>query len=134
MSWITNDILTIDQQWLLNQSDFPSTLWPWYRAWPSPNYEWFPLSICNGCCMPAGNAYPSGHLVPSPFLGHACAPIRNIASNVASTFTRTCRLFSIVMTSWKDVGNFGHRSSPSWSFEQVFLGFTKSSNPSKFVN
>ena len=29
--------------------------------------EWFPWSICNGCGMPAGNAYPSGHLVPSPF-------------------------------------------------------------------
>ena len=39
------------------------------------NYEWFPGSICNGCGMPAGNSYPSGHLVPSPFLGLACAPI-----------------------------------------------------------
>ena len=25
--------------------------------------------------MPAGNAYSSGHLGPSPFLGLACAPI-----------------------------------------------------------
>ena len=25
--------------------------------------------------MPAGNAYPSGHLVPSPFLGFAYAPV-----------------------------------------------------------
>ena len=25
--------------------------------------------------MPAGNAYPSGHLVPSPILGQANAPI-----------------------------------------------------------
>ena len=39
------------------------------------DYEWFPWSICNGCCMPAGNAYPSGHLVPSPILGLANAPI-----------------------------------------------------------
>ena len=31
------------------------------------DYKWFPWSICNGCGMPAGNAYPSGHLVPSPF-------------------------------------------------------------------
>ena len=38
-------------------------------------YEWFPWSICNGCGMPAVNACPSGHLVPSPFLGLACAPI-----------------------------------------------------------
>ena len=39
------------------------------------DYEWFPRSICNGCGMPAGNAYPSGHLVPSPILGLANAPI-----------------------------------------------------------
>ena len=32
------------------------------------DYEWFPWSICKGCGMPAGNAYHSGHLVPSPFL------------------------------------------------------------------
>ena len=25
--------------------------------------------------MPAGSAYPSGHLVPSPIVGLACAPI-----------------------------------------------------------
>ena len=39
------------------------------------DYEWFPWSICNGCGMPVGNAYPSGHLVPSPILGLASAPI-----------------------------------------------------------
>ena len=39
------------------------------------DYEWFPWSICNGCGMPAGNAYPSGHLVPSPISGLANAPI-----------------------------------------------------------
>ena len=33
------------------------------------DYEWFPWSICNGCGMPAGNAYHSGHLVPSPYWG-----------------------------------------------------------------
>ena len=39
---------------------------------------WFPWSICEGCGMPARNAYPSGHLVSSPFLGLACAPILEI--------------------------------------------------------
>ena len=39
------------------------------------DYEWFPWSICNGCGMPAGNAYPSGHLVLFPILGLANAPI-----------------------------------------------------------
>ena len=38
-------------------------------------YEWFPWIICNGCGMPAGNAYPSGHMVPFPILGLANAPI-----------------------------------------------------------
>ena len=75
LSRILNDILTLDQQLLPNLSDFPPISWPWYRLWPSPNYEWFPWSICNGCGMPAGNAYPSGHLVPSPHFGLACAPI-----------------------------------------------------------
>ena len=50
LSWMLNDILTLDQlQWLPNRSYFPPILWPWYRAWPSPNYEWFPLSICKEC-------------------------------------------------------------------------------------
>ena len=39
------------------------------------DYERFPWSICNGRGMPAKNAYPSGHLVPSPIVGLACAPI-----------------------------------------------------------
>ena len=39
LSRMLNDILTLDQQWLPNQSDFPPISWPWYRLWPSPNYE-----------------------------------------------------------------------------------------------
>ena len=49
LSRILNDILTPDQQWPPYQSDFPPISWPLYRAWPSPNYEWFPWSICSGC-------------------------------------------------------------------------------------
>ena len=60
--------------------------------------------------------------------------IQNIATNVTSIFTRTCRLFSIVVTSSKNVGNFDHRNNLPWSFEQVFLGFTESRKPHKFVN
>ena len=61
-----NDILTLGQQWLNNRSDYQPISLLWYQAWPSNNYEWFPWSICNGCGMPAGNAYPlrtpgSGH-------------------------------------------------------------------------
>ena len=51
-------------------------------------YEWFLWSICNGCGMPAGNAYPSGHLVPSPFLGLAYAPV------VETMSYRTCCVFT----------------------------------------
>ena len=43
LSRMLNDILTLDQlQWLSNLSDFPPISWQWYRAWPSPNYKWFP--------------------------------------------------------------------------------------------
>ena len=49
LSRMLNDILTLDQQWLPYRSDFPPISWPLYRTWPSPNYEWFPWSICNGC-------------------------------------------------------------------------------------
>ena len=57
--------------------------------------------------------------------------IRNIATNITSMFTRTCRLFSIVVMSSKYVGNFDHRNNLPWSFEQVFLWFTESSKPNK---
>ena len=33
------------------------------------------IDICNGCGMLKGDAYPSWHLVPPPYLGLACAPI-----------------------------------------------------------
>ena len=60
LSWMLNDILTLDKlQSLPNLWDCPPISWPWSRAWPSPNYEWFPWNICNGCGMPAGNAYLS---------------------------------------------------------------------------
>ena len=49
LSRMFNDILTLYQQWLPNRSDFPPISRPLYRAWPSPNYKWFPWSICNGC-------------------------------------------------------------------------------------
>ena len=71
-----NDILILYQlQWHPPQISFPSMSWHWYRTWPSPNYEWFPWSVCNGCGMPAGHAYPSGHLVPSHILVLVYAPI-----------------------------------------------------------
>ena len=57
------------------------------------DYEWFPWSICNGCCMPAGNAYPSGHLVPS----HHCGTC--LCSNCWDQIPRTCHVFTRLFTS-----------------------------------
>ena len=65
--------------------------WPLYQVWPLPNYERFPWSICNGCCMPAGNAYPSGHLVPPPFFTCLC-------SNCWDQIPRTCHVFTRLFT------------------------------------
>ena len=93
LSRMLNGILTLDQQWLPNQSDFPPISWPWYRPWPSPNHEWCPWSICNGCGMPAGNAYPSGHLVPSSHFG------TYLCSNCWDQIHRTCHVFTRLFTS-----------------------------------
>ena len=75
LSRMLNDILILDQQWLPNQSDFPPISWPWYRAWPSPIMSGFHGAFATGVACQQGNAYPSGHLVPSPILGLASAPI-----------------------------------------------------------
>ena len=64
--------------WSLTDSDFPTnqTFHQFHDLIPNltfTDYEWFQWTICNGCGMPAGNAYPSGHLVP--IVGLACVPI-----------------------------------------------------------
>ena len=57
------------------------------------DYEWFPWNICNGCDMPAGNAYPSGHLVPSHHSGTW------LCSNCWDQIPRTCHVFTRFFTS-----------------------------------
>ena len=52
-----------------------------------PNFEWFPYNICDGCGMPTGDAYSSGHLVPSLWDLHMFYLLRPI-------FFRTCRYFT----------------------------------------
>ena len=104
------------RQWITLSSDY--SCWPFYKAFVRVVQEdlgsWSnKLSIAN-----------RDHKV-----------IQNIATNIAPfTFTRTCWLCSIVVTASKYVGNFGHRSNLTWSFEQVFLRFTYSSKPNQFVN
>ena len=67
LSRMLNDILILDQQWLPNPIRLSTNFMTLIPSLTFTDYEWFPWSICNGCGMPAGNAYPSGHLVPSPF-------------------------------------------------------------------
>ena len=57
------------------------------------NYEWFPWSICNGCGIPAENAYPSGHLVASPHCGTF------LCSNCWDQILRACHVFTRLLTS-----------------------------------
>ena len=53
-------------------------------------YEWFPYRFATGV---AGKAYPSGHLVPFPFLGLVYAPIDETSfTELAIYFSR---LFSL---------------------------------------
>ena len=90
---------------LIVENSFPDSLpikWPTeadvYRT------ERFPWSICDRCGIPAGSAYPSGHLVPSPIVGLACAPIveTRFLELAMSLFDFTPRIplgtFSILLT------------------------------------
>ena len=52
-----------------------------------PNFECIQYNICDGCGMPTGDAYSSGHLVPSLWDLHMLYLLRPI-------LFRTCRYFS----------------------------------------
>ena len=75
LSRMLNDILILDQQWLPNQSDFPPISWPLYRAWPSPIMTGFNGAFATGVSCQQGTLTLPGHLVPSPIVELACAPI-----------------------------------------------------------
>ena len=82
---ILNEILI-----LIIYSDFPTdqTLYKFYdldteRDLNRLREVSFPWSIRNGCDMPVGNAYPSGHLVPSPFWDlHMLLLLRPVSPNL----------------------------------------------------
>ena len=57
-----------------------------------PNFEWFPWSICDGCGMPTGDAYSSGHLVPSLLDLHMFFLLRPILFRTCRYFTGLCSL------------------------------------------
>ena len=75
LSRMLNDILILDQTVTSQPIRLSTNFMTLIPSLTFTDYEWFPWSICNGCGMPAGNAYPSGHLVPSPILRFANAPI-----------------------------------------------------------
>ena len=69
LSQMLNNILQLNLfHWLPNRSDFTPIIWPQYRIRPLSIYEMFQCSICDGCVMPTGTAYPSGCPVPSLFV------------------------------------------------------------------
>ena len=55
-----------------------------------PNFEWFPWNICDGCGMPTGDAYSSGHLVPSLWDLHMFYLLRPILFRTCRYFTGLC--------------------------------------------
>ena len=80
---------------LIVETIFPEwtqILRPWSQTWLSPNYERFSWGICNGCGMPAGSAYLSGHPIPSPLFG------TYLCSNWRDQIYRTCRVFTRLFT------------------------------------
>ena len=73
-------------------------------------HEWFPSNICNGCGRPAGNAYPSGHLVPS-LIGTSVWPI------CWDKFSQTRRVFFRFL-----ILNISRYFLSQFRFEPMILG------------
>ena len=84
-----NDILTLDQQWLPNQSGFPQISWHWYRVWPSP--------IMIGA-FSTGVAYKQGTLtLPDTWFRPPLWDL--LVSNCWDQIPRTCHVFTRLLTS-----------------------------------
>ena len=92
LSRMLNDILTLDQQWLPNRSDFPPISWPLYRAWPSPNYEWFPLKHLQRVWLDSRERLPFPTPGSVPLFG-TC-----LCSNCWDQIPRTCHVFTRLFT------------------------------------
>ena len=60
-----------------------------YRLWLITEYR-FPKGICNGCGVPTGNPYSSGHLVPSLCDLHMFYLLRPILFRTCRYFTGLC--------------------------------------------
>ena len=64
-----------------------TNLWPFSELDRLPNYERFPKNICNGCGMPTGDTYSSGH----PASSHE--GLAYVLLVKTTPFSRTCRSF-----------------------------------------
>ena len=89
-----------------------------------PNFEWFPWNICDGCGMPTGHAYSSGHLVTSlwdlhmfyllrPILFRTCRYFTGLcSSNIPRYFLDFAYTFPVRMPQWRLCGHF-----PTFTFK-----------------
>ena len=66
LSRMLNDILILDQQMTSQPIRLSINFMTLIPSLTFTDYEWFPWSIWNSSGMPAGNAYPSGHLCSVP--------------------------------------------------------------------
>ena len=86
-----NQFMTLSLNWLLTELDSFSwidTTNSWHFPWFDSTEYRFPWNICNGCGMPTGDAYSSGHLVPSLWDLHVLLVETNPFPNL-SLFYRT---------------------------------------------
>ena len=72
-----------------------TNLWPYYWLDLITEFDFiteyrFPWGICNGCGMPTGDAYSSGHLVPSLWDLHMFYVLRPILFRTCRYFTGLC--------------------------------------------
>ena len=66
-----------------------------------PNFKYCTL-YCNGCGMPAGNAYPSGYLVPSPF-GGVFTYALIVGTSFPRLYTELMTLPNLIFTEWREI-------------------------------
>ena len=93
LSRMLNDILILDQEWLLNRSDFSPISWLWSRTWPPPNYEWFSMDHLQRVWHHA-----SRELLPFRTPGFVPLLGTCLCSNCWDQIPRTCHLFTWLFT------------------------------------
>ena len=101
LSRMLNDILTFDQQWPPYQSDFPPISWPLYRAWPSPNYEWFSMEHLQRVWLASRERLPLRTPGSAPFRGLANALI--VETSFSRLYTELMTVPNLTFTELREV-------------------------------